>query len=132
MKEFLKKVILGNGISPPEICLQSFIQNFENALNVEWHKKHNYFEVLFYRNNLEHIAHFSLNGFLTEYIQKVPFEFLPEAIKDIALEKGEIMNVVMKNKGNTIEYELILRDKAKNRTLLVVSDMGELVEQKGL
>lgn len=132
MKDFLKKFIEGSGVSPSVVCLKSFTENFEDAINVEWFRRDGYFEAVFYRNNLEHIALFSLNGILKEYKKNLPQEYLPEAIKNMALSKGEIMNAVLKNMGNCLEYELIFRDASLKRHLLVLSDAGELKEEKRL
>ncbi|MBN1119206.1 MAG: hypothetical protein JXA77_18495 [Bacteroidales bacterium] len=132
MKKFLKKILVGNGVSPSEVCLQSFNGNFADAVNVEWFSKKGYYEVVFYQNNLEHIAAFSLNGVLLEYRQNLSVEYLPEVIKNIALSKGEIMNSVLKNKGNMLEYELIIRDKFLKRQLILLTDMGEIKEEKAL
>ncbi len=130
MKDFLKKVIEGNGVSPSEVCLQAFNDNFMDAVNVEWFNKKSYYEAIFYKNNLEHIALFSLNGVLLEYKQNLPTEYIPEAIKNLALSKGEIMSSLLNNKGNMIEYELIVRDKQRKRYLIVVTDIGDLILEK--
>jgi len=132
MNDFLKKVFEGNGVSPSGICLQSFNQNFEDAKNVEWFKNENHFEAIFYKNNLEHIAIFSLTGVLTEYRLNMPADYLPEPIKNIVSSKGEIMNSVMRNKGNMLEYEVIVRDQELNRHLITLSDIGRLIEEKKL
>ena len=132
MKDFLKKIFEGNGISPSKVCLQSFTDNFTDAINVEWYNKKTFYEAIFYRNNLEHIAIFSLEGVLLEYRQNLPLEFLPEQIKNTAISKGEIMNAVLKNKGNSLEYEFIVRDNLLKRHIVVLSDMGEFIEEKAL
>ena len=132
MMDFLKKVIEGSGVAPSAVCLQSFTENFTDAINVEWFRKDGHYEAVFYKDKLEHIALFSLNGTLMEYRKNLPPEFLPEAIKHLALSKGEIMNAVLKNLGNMLEYELIFRDESLNRHLLVLSDGGELKEEKRL
>ncbi len=89
-----------------------------------------YYEAIFYKENLEHIAHFDLSGNLTEYKLFLPKEFLPEAIKSYLESKGEIMNVVLNNKGNCIEYEAIVRDKNLTRSLILLSDLGKILEEK--
>ncbi|WP_291856023.1 hypothetical protein [Marinilabilia sp.] len=132
MKNFLRKVVEGNGVSPSEICLQSFNENFKDAVNIEWFNKSDYFEAIFYKNNLEHIAIYSLTGILTEYRVNLPSDYLPEPIKNKALVKGEIMNSVMRNKGNMLEYEVIVRDKESNRNQLIFSDAGNLIEEQKL
>jgi len=130
MSNFLKKLIEGSGILPTEACLDSFNDNFPEAINVEWTNKKEHFEAIFYRNNIEYIALFNDTGLLLEYRQNLPIEFLPESIKNIALLKGEIMNSVLKNKGNKLEYEIIVRDSALKRILVVYSDMGEVLDEK--
>jgi len=132
MNDFVKKVVVGEGVSPSEVCLQSLNQNFENAKNVEWFKKENHFEAVFYRNDLEHIAIFSLSGILIEYRLNLPADYLPEPIKKTALSKGEIMNSVMRNKGNRVDYELIIRDIDLNRHIVTVSDTGRVIEEQNL
>ena len=132
MNNFLKKVVEGKGVSPSDICLQSFKENFEYAVDIEWFNKTDYFEAIFYKSNLEHIAIFSLAGVLTEYLLNLPSDYLPEPIKNKALVRGEIMNSVMRNKGNMLEYEVIVKDKGMNRFQILFSDVGNLIEEKKL
>jgi len=132
MSDFLRRMVEGNGISPSEVCLKSFNQNFEDAINVEWVKKANCFEAIFYKNNLEHIAIFSRSGILNEYRLNIPSDYLPETIKNFVSARGEIMNTVIRNKGNMIEYEVIVRDKELKRHLINFSDIGRIIEEKKL
>lgn len=132
MENFLKNMIDGNGINPPEICLNSFNRNFENAINIEWFNKNNQFEAIFYKDNIEHIALFNTSGELLEYKMNLPVDYLPRAIKKDVEYKGEIMNAVLKNKGNTIEYEVIIRDAELNRHLFLLTDLGKVIEEKRL
>ena len=130
MNNFLKKIIEGNGIIPPEVCQKSFDCNFNNAINTEWYKKEEYFEAVFYKENSEYIAIFDESGDLLQYKQFLPNEFLPETIKKMLEIKGEIMNVVLRNKRNTIEYEVIIRDPDLNRFLLILSDIGIVLDER--
>ena len=132
MDNFLKKVVEGNGVSPPEGCQQSFKQNFEDAINVEWFKKECCYEAIFYKNSLEHIATFDISGVLLEYRQNLTEDYLPVTIKDLVTSKGEIMNSVLKNKGNRLEYEVIVRDGDLNRFLIKISEIGNIIEEKPL
>jgi len=132
MEKFLKKIFEGSNIEPPVICLKSFNENFDNAINTEWFDKGDFFEVIFYNNKIEYIANFSKSGNLEEYKMYLPINFLPETIK-IHLENfGEIMNVVLINKGNCVQYEVIVRDKDLNRHLFLLSDLGEIMSEKSL
>lgn len=130
MKNFLRNVIKGNGIIPPPKCEQAFHQSFEDALNVDWYDKNGGYEVIFYKDKLEHIAQFNLDGSLLEYSLNIPEGYLPEIIKESIDSKGEIMNSVMRNRGNTVEYEIIVKDKELNRLLITFSNIGELLEER--
>ncbi|MEE4257939.1 MAG: hypothetical protein V2I47_12940 [Bacteroidales bacterium] len=132
MNEFLKRVLMGNGDKPSEICLRSFNHYFEDAINVEWFRKEDHFEVLFYKDNLEHIAIFSQVGVLIEYRHSLPPSYLPDPVSKSAGSKGEIMNVVLKNMGNIIEYEIIIRSSALARYLINVTELGKITEEKKL
>jgi len=112
--------------------LRTFNQNFEDAINVEWFEKENNYEAIFYLNNLEHIALFTLTGFLEEYRLNIPANYLPGHINNMVSSRGEIMSSVMRNKGNKVEYEVIVRDKELNRHLITLSDMGKAIEEKKL
>ncbi len=132
MDEFLKKVMEGNGITPPENILEIFNQNFKDAVNIEWFNKTTYFEAIFYKENLEYIAIFDKEGEMMEYKMYLPSDYLPWAIKNSVEGKGEIMNAVLKNKGNSICYEIIIRDKSLKRSLILFSDLGKVIEKKVL
>ena len=129
---FLRKVIKGTGITPTALCIEAFNLNFRNAVNVEWYNKGDLFEAIFYKDNIEHIALFNTDGILQEYTQYLPEGYLPESMKNILETRGEVMNSVLKNKGNTIEYEVIYRDKELNRYLINFSDIGKVLEEKRL
>jgi hypothetical protein len=88
MKEFLKKVVEGSQVAPSEICLQSFSQNFKDAINVEWFSRGGLYEAIFYKDNLEHIAMFTLEGALMEYKLNLPAGYLPEPVKMVVEPKG--------------------------------------------
>ena len=72
------------------------------------------------------------SGNLQEYKMYLPDNFLPESIKSVLEKRGEIMNTVFINKGNTIVYEVIMRDKELNRFLVLLSNLGEIIDEKPL
>ncbi|MCF8381175.1 MAG: hypothetical protein K9H49_16505 [Bacteroidales bacterium] len=132
MEDFLKRVIEGNGIIPSDLLIQSLHTNFENSVNVEWSVKGDYFEAIFYKDKLEYIAIFHRDGTLLEYRIFLPKGYLPEKLKKIAESKGEIMNSIMRNTGNSVEYEIIIRNEDLIRYLIRLSDIGVLIEEKKL
>jgi hypothetical protein len=42
------------------------------------------------------------------------------------------MNSLMRNKGNKVEYEVIVRDKQLNRNQITISDLGRVIENRRL
>ena len=132
MKGFLGVVFDKNKECPSEKCLFTFNRCFEGAINVEWFEKGKYYEAIFYKNDIEYIALFDLSGSLIEYRQNLTFDYMPEKIKKIVESKGELMNYVLRNKGNMIDYEVIYRDDALNRYLLIITDSGKIFREKKL
>ena len=130
MEDFIKKVIGGIGIIPPPICLDAFNRYFESAINADWFDRKSYYEAIFYKESIEHIAIFNEAGSLIEYKMYLPVAYLPEALKNYLESRGEIMNTVLRNKQNSIEYEAIIRDKKMKRRLILLSDMGKLLDEK--
>lgn len=132
MSNLIERFILGTGITPPEIFETALRANFELAMNVEWFTLGNGFEAVFYQNNLEHLACFDENAALLNYKVNLTEEFLPVFLKESIEGKGEIMNVVLINQGNDIVYEVILRSSPTDRFKMVLSQLGKVLEEKGL
>ncbi|MBN1387645.1 MAG: hypothetical protein JW965_04315 [Bacteroidales bacterium] len=132
MDEFLRKVIEGDGSTPPADCLDAFKDKFSNAINVEWHAREDYYEAVFYKNKLEHVAVFTPSGVLSEYKLMLPEGYLPGKIIDQLKERGEIMNAVLRNKGNSIEYEVIIFDSNLKRIMMIFSEQGKILTSKEL
>jgi hypothetical protein len=132
MNDFLKKIIDGNSVTPLDVCLKAFSRNFGDALNIDWYDKGEFFEAIFYKDKIEHIAIFDLEGTLIEYKMHLPEGYLPESIKTFAETRGEIMSSVLRNKGNRIEYEVIVRDSLLTRYMINLTDMGIVLEEKEL
>lgn len=132
MDGFLQKVIKGDRFSPPKECLLVLNENFKDAINIEWINQKAHYEAIFYQNNIEFIAVFAKSGQLVEYKMFLPENLLPETIKTQLESKGEIMNVVLINQGNCIVYEAIIRDKELSRSLILFSDIGQVIEEKQL
>ncbi len=129
MENLAKKILASDTIQPPACCLQLFHENFNDAKNVDWFERNDHFEAIFYNNDIEHIAYYNKNGTLELYKMFLPAKFLPESIKSTLERKGEIMNVVLINKGNSINYEAIIRHKNLNRHLILVTDLGKVISE---
>jgi len=132
MEDLVKKVIEGDGCIPPKVCTDAIESKFSNALNVEWHARDEYYEAVFYKNNLEHVAVFTQSGVLSEYKLMLPEDYLPGKITDIIKTRGEIMSAVLRNKGNALEYEVIIIDNNLKRIMMIFSEQGKILTSKEL
>jgi hypothetical protein len=132
MEKFFTSLIKGLSAMPPEEISRSLYANFPEALNIEWYKKEDVYETIFYKDSIEYIALFDNQGVLLEYKMNLPHVFMPEKIKTELEKIGEIMNVVLINKGNCITYEVILRDTELKRSLLLLNEWGDILTTKGL
>ena len=132
MANFLSKLFWNQEIVVPRKIKGVLTSKFPDIINVEWNKNGNFYEAIFYKDQLEYIAIISQDEELIEYKKFLPDGFLPQVIKDKLQLKGEIMNAVMINKGNSISYEIILRDNELTRFLYLLDEKGSITEMKKL
>lgn len=132
MSDFLKRFLKGNSHPAPDFSMKIFHEKFPHAINTEWIAKNGGYEAVFYIDTVEHIAEFTMYGELLSYKMFLPKEYLPGIIKTDLEERGEIMNVVLINNGNSIFYEAIIRVEKKIRKLIILTDMGRLMEERKL
>lgn len=132
MRSFFKQIIRPIGISPPTICQKSFLKNFEGAINVEWSEKGDLYEAVFYRHNLEHLANFTNTGTLIDYRMSLSGGLIPVSVINYLESKGEIMNCIMINSGNSLVYEAIVRDQNLVRYQIEMSELGKEISWKQL
>ncbi|MCA6074762.1 hypothetical protein [Fulvivirga sedimenti] len=129
MSDTLKSIFQAKH-TPPSNCLNAFELKFPGAKHVEWFISKAYIEVVFYREHLEYIARFSPAGELIEYRRNLREGFLPLKIREMILSKGEIMNRVILNRGNEILYEVIYRNSAGERFMILIDDLGVMIEER--
>jgi hypothetical protein len=132
MMNFFSKIFKGSLFSPPDSIVDSLKERFHDVINIEWNKNGENYEAIFYKDNIEYIAVFDRSGILLEYKMFLAEGFLPEKIKSVLNTKGELMNAVMINKGNSVTYETIYRDKELIRYLMVFNELGGIIEEKVL
>jgi len=126
---FFSKIFGDSIFSPPDVVKNSLKERFPSVINVEWNKTGENYEAIFYKDNIEYIANFDRTGVLIVYKMFLTEGFLPEKIKSTMKGKGEIMNVVMINKGNSITWEIIYRDKELIRYLMLFNEIGVILEE---
>jgi hypothetical protein len=132
MMNFFSKIFKGSLFSPPEIIRNALVNSFQDVINIEWNKNGESYEAIFYKDNIEYIAIFESSGTLLEYKMFLPEGFLPEKIKSELNKKGETMNAVMINKGSSVTYEAIYRDKELIRYVIIFNELGGIIEEKVL
>lgn len=130
MSEFSRNIIGNAGDTPPENISRSLAEKFPGAINIEWTHKTEYFEALFYLEQIEYIAIFSPGADLMEYRMFLPEDYLPAIIRKKLSAFGEIMNAVLINKGNRIIYEIIYRDTDLNRYMVYLTNLGRVIKKE--
>lgn len=128
MKNMLLKIFGNTTDKVPEHIKHQLFKEFPDAINVEWNIKDDLFEAIFYVDETEHIAKISKETGLTGYKKNLKPDELPEIVTDESRNSGEIMNAIVIHTKNRILYEVIIRDRDFNRTLLLFSETGELIE----
>ena len=129
---FINNLLKGDRTQPPNHCLDVFNERFPNASALEWNALDDQYEVIFYQNELEHMATFTSDGQLVDYRMKLQEDLLPAMIKTLVHEKGELMNDVLINRGNALNYEIIFRDDQLVRYQLELDQLGQILVEKEL
>jgi hypothetical protein len=130
MINFFAKIFKSSPFSPPEEIINALKDKFPDVINIEWNKSGDSYEAIFYKDNIEYIANFDKDGELKVYKMFLPEGFLPGNILDIVRKKGELMNAVMINKGNSITYEIIFRDTNLVRSVMLLNEKGAVLEER--
>ncbi len=132
MKNILSKLFKFSTISLPSPVKNSFLDQFGDSINVEWTQSDDFYEAIFYRDEIEHIAHFDSSGKLLNLKKNLPIHATPIHIKEKGQKHGEIMNVIEIREDEIVGYELIIRDEALIRYSLLLNEKGGLIQKSKL
>jgi hypothetical protein len=110
----------------------SFFKKFGNSINVEWSHSDDFYEAIFYLNDIEHIAHFDTAGILLNLKKNLSIQSTPDHIRKKAALHGELMNVIEIREEEIVGYELIVRDEALIRFSLLLNEKGGLIQKSKL
>jgi len=133
VKNFLLKILSGSkGTNIPQAVKEAFVKQFDNPLNTEWSKTGNHYEAVFYKDELEHIAGYKINGELLNLKINMQLDTVPESILNTVREHGELMNAIAIHEKGKVQYELIVRDEELIRYFLLVGSCGEVIEKEKL
>lgn len=130
MKNRLKQIFLTPFKAIPEKVKSRLTEHFPEALNIEWEKKKDNYEAIFYVNEVEHIAKISEKNGLLEYKKNLKLDELPEVVSDECKKSGEIMNAIANYLEDNLFYEVIVRDKEFSRSLLLLNKDGKLLKSE--
>ncbi len=132
MKNILSKIFSFTNVSLPMAVKDSFFEKFGDSINVEWLHSDDFYEAIFYLEEIEYIAHFDSEGKLLNLKKNLSIQATPEHIKRKANEHGELMNVIEISEEDVVGYELIVRDEALIRFSLLLNEKGGLIHKSKL
>lgn len=132
MKNILSKIFHFHSVTIPSPVQRAFLKKFGESLNIEWLKTDDFFEAIFYLEDIEHIARFDSSGELVNLKKNLPIQTTPPHIKDKAAEHGELMNVIEISEAEIVGYELIVRDDGLIRFSLLLNEKGGLLHKSKL
>lgn len=132
MKNILSKIFNFSSVSIPEAVKDSFFQKFGESINVEWLHSDDFYEAIFYLEDIEYISRFDSAGKLLNSKKNLPIHSTPEHIKQKAALHGELMNVIEIKEEEIVGYELIVRDETLIRFSLLLNEKGGLIHKSKL
>jgi hypothetical protein len=132
MKNILSKIFKFSTVTLPEDVKNSFSEKFGDSINIEWIRTDDFYEAIFYHEEIEHIAHFDSKGKLLNLKKNLSIHSVPQHIKEKASEHGELMNVIEISEQQIVGYELIVRDEALIRFSLLLNERGGLIQKSKL
>ncbi len=132
MKNILSKIFKFSNVSLPVPVKDSFLEKFGDSINVEWLQTDDFYEAIFYLNDIEHIAHFDSSGKLLNLKKNLSIQATPDHIREKAAKHGELMNVIEIREEEIVGYELIVRDEALIRFSILMNEKGGLIHKSKL
>ncbi|MBN2214579.1 MAG: hypothetical protein JW723_10065 [Bacteroidales bacterium] len=129
-ENFFKSWLTGNAISTPETVRKFFNLGFPGAKNVEWFKTEDYYEAVFYEDDIEKICRFGTGGDWIETRINLDIADLNNNIRINAEQHGEIMNAILIELPDGKKYEVIIRNMQLKRYLLILAHSGEIIDNQ--
>jgi len=132
VKDILGNLFRLNSKRPPVSVHTQFKTFYPAAINEDWSREEDLWEVVFHDGEVEKIARFSNSGNLEELRVNRSVRDLPVEIYNHVNQLGEIMNVIFIQKGDQVNWEIIYRDSELNRFLILVGNEGNRLNWKPL
>lgn len=112
----------------PEKIGKELKNHFPGAMNIEWELKKGTYEAVFYLEDVEHIALISEEGKLREYKRNLWPNELPIKITKECQNLGEIMNAIAIFREGKQFFEVIIRNDAFKRSVLLYDHSAFLIQ----
>lgn len=132
MKNIFSKLFKFTNVNLPPPVKHAYSEKFGDSINVEWLQIDDFYEAIFYLEDMEHIARFDANGKILNVKRNLPIHTIPDAIKEKASLHGELMNVIEISEDVVVAYELIVRDETLIRYSLLLNEKGGLIHKSKL
>ena len=132
MNIFFKNILSDKATNPPEEVKNHFFGFFTNPFNIDWYTEDDFYEAIFYENDLEKIAKYDNDGNFVNVKTNIPVDQLPSEIFTIAKSFGEIMNAIIISNNAETFYEIIFRDKELTRYELLLNKDGRVMSNQKL
>jgi len=131
MNLFTKIFNIGN-VLPSKQVRQGLLLQFPKARSVEWTDHRDYWEAIFYDKKVEKIARIDNRGKLIEYRVNLTGDAIPDTISKSLNNNHEIMNCIAIYTSGSIQYELIVRDNDLTRSLIILDQAGQIINEEKL
>lgn len=132
MKRLIKNLFQRKTFKLPAVVLKGFTDTFHKSINIEWSNSGKVYEALFYEQELEKIARFDKKGKLIEIRTNISASALPKEISSLASSHGELMNAISILRDNQTFHEVIVRQDAVKRYMLLINQNGEILKKEKL
>ena len=132
MKNIFSKIFKFTNVNLPRPVKIAFSEKFGESINVEWLQIDDFFEAIFYLEEMEHIARFDANGKILNVKRNLSIHSIPAPINEKASLHGELMNVIEISEETIVAYELIVRDETLTRFSLLLNEKGGLIHKSKL
>lgn len=132
MKNIFSKIFKFANVNLPPPVKIAFSEKFGDSINVEWLQIDDFYEAIFYLEEIEHIARFDANGIILNVKRNLSIHSIPAPINEKASQHGELMNVIEISEEVIVAYELIVRDETLTRFSLLLNEKGGLIHKSKL
>jgi hypothetical protein len=129
---FFKNILSDKSTNPPEEVKNHFFSFFTNPFNIDWYSEDDYYEAVFYEDDLEKIAKYDNEGNFVNVKTNISVDQLPQHIFNVAKSYGEIMNAIIIGNNSETFYEIIFRDKELTRYELLLDEEGKTLSNQKL